>query len=118
MPRVRKGAACRQARKRILKSVRGHRGAPGHLYRLAKEALTRAEVNAKTDRRRKKRDFRGLWVIRLSAACRARGLRYSEFINGCKKASIALNRKMLSEIAIADPEGFDKIAEAVKAALA
>jgi len=118
MPRVRKGAACRQARKRILKSVRGHRGSAGHLYRLAKEALTRAEVNAKTDRRRKKREYRGLWVVRLNAACRARGLRYSEFINGCKKANIELNRKMLSEIAIADPEGFDKIAETVRAAIA
>lgn len=118
MPRVRKGAARRQAKKRILKSVRGHRGSAGHLFRLAKEAATRAEVNAKTDRRRKKRDFRGLWVVRLNAACRARGLRYSEFINGCKKAGIELNRKMLSEIAIADPEGFDKIAETVKAALA
>ncbi len=118
MPRVRKGAARRQAKKRILKSVRGHRGSAGHLLRLAKEAATRAEVNAKTDRRRKKRDFRGLWVVRLNAACRARGLRYSEFINGCKKANIELNRKMLSEIAIADPEGFDKIAETVKAALA
>ncbi|HOH66799.1 MAG: 50S ribosomal protein L20 [Sedimentisphaerales bacterium] len=118
MPRVRKGAARRQAKKRILKSVRGHRGPAGHLFRLAKEAATRAEVNAKTDRRRKKRDFRGLWVVRLNAACRARGLRYSEFINGCKKANIELNRKMLSEIAIADPEGFDKIAETVKAAIA
>ena len=118
MPRVRKGAARRQAKKRILKSVRGHRGPAGHLFRLAKEAATRAEVNAKTDRRRKKRDFRGLWVVRLNAACRARGLRYSEFINGCKKADIELNRKMLSEIAIADPEGFDKIAETVKAAIA
>ena len=118
MPRVRKGAARRQAKKRILKSVRGHRGPAGHLFRLAKEAAARAEVNAKTDRRRKKRDFRGLWVVRLNAACRARGLRYSEFINGCKKANIELNRKMLSEIAIADPEGFDKIAETVKAAIA
>ena len=118
MPRVRKGAAARQAKKRILKSVSGHRGAAGRLIRLAKEAATRAEVNAKTDRRRRKREFRGLWVVRLNAACRARGLRYSEFINGCKKANIALNRKMLSEIAIADPDGFDKIAAAVKAALA
>jgi large subunit ribosomal protein L20 len=118
MPRVRKGAARRQAKKRILKSVSGHRGPAGRLLRLAKEAATRAEVNARTDRRRKKREYRGLWIIRLNAACKARGLRYSEFINGCKKANIELNRKMLSEIAIADPEGFDKIAEAVRAALA
>ena len=118
MPRVRKGAAKRQAKKRIFKTVKGHRGPAGHLLRLAKEAATRSETNARKDRRRRKRDFRGLWIIRLNAACRERGLRYSEFINGCKKANIALNRKMLSEIAIADPQGFDKIAEAVKAALA
>lgn len=98
--------------------MKGHRAGPGHLYRLAKEATRRAEVNARIDRKRKKRDFRGLWITRLNAACRARGLRYSEFINGCKKAKIGLNRKMLSEIAIADPPGFDAIAEQVKAALA
>jgi large subunit ribosomal protein L20 len=112
MPRVRKGAARRQARKRILKAVKGHRGAAGRLYRLAKEAGVRANVNARIDRRRKKRDFRGLWITRLSAACRQRGIRYSEFINGCKKANIALNRKMLSEIAIDEPKAFDAIVEA------
>ena len=118
MPRVRKGAARRQAKKRVLKSVKGHRGPAGHLLRLAKEASIRSEVNARIDRRRKKRDFRSLWVIRVNAACRERGIRYSEFIHGCKKANIALNRKMLSEIAIADPAGFDAITEEVKAALA
>ncbi len=117
MPRVRKGAARHQAKKRILKSVRGHRGPAGRLIRLAKEAATRAETNARRDRRRRKREFRGLWIIRVNAACRQRGMRYSEFINGCKKANIELNRKMLSEIAIADPQGFDAIAEAAKAAL-
>ena len=115
MPRIRKGAARRQAKKRILKSVKGHRGPAGKLIRLAKEAAIRAEVNATKDRRRKKREFRSLWVIRLNAACRERGVRYSQFINGCKKANIALNRKMLSEIAIADPKGFDAIVEAAKA---
>jgi large subunit ribosomal protein L20 len=118
MPRVRKGAATRQARKRILKSVRGRRGSSGHTYRLAKEAATRGEVHARVGRKRKKRDFRGLWIIRLSAACRQRGIRYSEFINGLKKANVALNRKMLSEIAIADPAGFDTIVEAAKKAMA
>ncbi len=115
MPRVRKGAARRQAKKRVLKSVRGHRGSAGRLIRLAKEAVVRADVNARIGRKLKKRDFRGLWIIRLSAACRMRGVRYSVFINGLKKANIALNRKMLSEIAIADPKGFDAIVEAVKA---
>jgi large subunit ribosomal protein L20 len=112
MPRVRKGAARRQAKKRILKAVKGHRGAAGRLYRLAKEANVRANVNARIDRKRRKRDFRGLWITRLSAACRQRGIRYSEFINGCKKANIALNRKMLSEIAIDDPKAFDVVVEA------
>jgi large subunit ribosomal protein L20 len=114
MPRVRKGAARHQAKKRIFKAVKGYRGAAGHVYRLAKEARLRADVNAFTDRRRRKRDFRGLWIIRLSAACRQRGIRYSLFINGCKKAKIELNRKMLSEIAIADPQGFDAIVAAAK----
>lgn len=117
MPRIRKGAARRQAKKRILKTVKGHRGPAGRLIRLAKEAATRSETNARKDRRRRKRDFRGLWVVRVNAACRQRGMRYSEFINGCKKANIELNRKMLSEIAIADPQGFDAIVESAKAAL-
>ncbi len=117
MPRVRKGAARRQSRKRILKAVKGHRGAAGRQYRLAKEATVRAAVYARVGRKLRKRDFRGLWIIRLNAACRQRGLRYSEFINGCKKANIELNRKMLSEIAIADPAGFDAIVETVKTAV-
>lgn len=116
MPRVRKGAATRKARKRILKAARGRRGAPGHLYHLAKEAVVRGAVRARIDRRRRKRDFRGLWITRLTAACRQRGIRYSQFINGCKKANIQLNRKTLSEIAIADPATFDSIVNAAKAA--
>jgi large subunit ribosomal protein L20 len=118
MPRTRKGAAARKAKKREMKRVRGHRAMAGHTWRLATEALRRAEVYARRDRRQKKRDFRGLWIVRLSAACKQQGMRYSEFINGCKKAGILLNRKMLSEIAIADPQGFDAITQEVKAALA
>jgi len=117
MARVRKGAARHQAKKRILKSVKGYRGPAGRQIRLAKEAVVRAAVNARVGRKLRKRDFRGLWIVRLSAACRNRGIRYSEFINGCKKANIQLNRKMLSEIAIADPQSFDAIVEASKAAL-
>ncbi len=116
MPRVRKGAARRQTKKRILKAAKGKRGPAGHLYRMAKEAKVRSEVNARIDRKRRKRDFRGLWITRLSAACRQRDIRYSEFINDCKKANIALNRKMLSEIAIADPKGFDAVVEKAKSA--
>jgi large subunit ribosomal protein L20 len=115
MPRVRKGAARHHAKKRILRATKGHRGAAGSRYRLAKEALIRSTVNARIDRKRRKRDFRGLWIIRLSAACRQRGVRYSQFIDACKKANIQLNRKMLSEIALADPVGFDAIVDAAKA---
>ncbi len=118
MPRVRKGAARHQAKKRILKAVKGHRGSAGRLLRLAKEATVRAAVNARVGRKLRKRDFRALWITRLSAACRQRDLRYSQFIDGCKKANIQLNRKMLSEIAIADPAGFDAIVDAAKAAIA
>jgi large subunit ribosomal protein L20 len=117
MPRVKKGAARRRSRKRILKAVKGYRGAAGRQYRLAKEAVMRSAVSARVDRKRRKRDFRGLWIIRLSAACRERNIRYSEFMNGCKKAGIDLNRKMLSEIAIADPAGMDAIVDAARAAL-
>ena len=112
MPRVRKGAARHRNKKRILKAAKGYRSSRGHLYRQAKEATVRAAVNARIDRKRRKRDFRGLWIIRLSAACRQRGIRYSEFINGLKKADIALNRKMLSEIAVEDQKGFDAVVEA------
>jgi large subunit ribosomal protein L20 len=112
MPRVRKGATRHRAKKRVLKAVKGYRASRGHLYRMAKEANMRAAVNARIDRKRRKRDLRGLWIIRLSAACRQRGIRYSQFINGLKKANIGLNRKMLSEIAVDDPTGFDAVVEA------
>ena len=117
MPRVRKGAARNKARKRVLKAVKGHRGAAGRQLRLAKEATVRAAVNARVGRKLKKRDYRGLWIIRINAACKARGIRYSQFISGLKKSKIDLNRKMLSEIAIADPAAFDLIVEKAKAAL-
>lgn len=118
MPRVRKGAAARQSKKRILKDVKGYRGATRTQIRLAKEARVRAAVNARVGRKLKKRDYRGMWIIRVSAACQMRGIRYSQFINGLKKAGVDLNRKMLSEIAIADPAGFDQIVAQAKAALA
>lgn len=112
MPRVRKGAARHRKHKRVLKSVRGHRGAEGKRYTLALSARFRAGQYAYRDRKARKREFRGLWIARLSAACRERGLRYSQFIDGLKKAGIAMNRKMLSEVAIADPRMFDKLVEA------
>jgi len=118
MARAVKGAATRQARKRIMKAVKGHRGQAGKQYHLAKEARTRADVNARKSRKLRKREFRSMWITRLSAACRMREMRYSDFVNGCKKAGILLNRKMLSEIAISDAAGFDAIVAKVRAALA
>jgi large subunit ribosomal protein L20 len=117
MPRVRKGAARHKAKKRLFKAVKGYRGARGRLYRIAKESSVKALANARIDRKRRKREFRRLWIVRLNAACKERGLRYSQFINGCKKANIQVNRKMLSEIAISDPAGFNAIVDTVKAAL-
>lgn len=117
MPRVSKGAATRQARKRIMKDVRGYVGATSRNYRLAKEARRRAQVNARIGRKQKKRQYRGLWIIRLSAACEQHGMRYSQFINGLKKAGVALNRKMLSEIAIFDQPAFAALVQKAQAAL-
>lgn len=111
MPRVRKGSARTQARKRILRQARGHQGVRRkHKYQAA-NALIRGGVFAYRDRRRRKRDYRQLWITRLTAACRMRGTRYSLFINGLKRAGIDLNRKMLSELAINEPVVFDEIVE-------
>lgn len=113
MPRARSGVAHHRRVKKTLKQARGQRGAPGHLYRLAKEANIRAGVFAYRDRRNRKRLYRALWITRLTAACRQRGFAYSRFIDALRKSSISLNRKMLSEIAIHDPAAFDKIVETI-----
>ena len=112
------GAKRHKAKKRLFRRAKGYRGGRSKLLRTVKETLLRSGAFAFRDRRVRKRDFRKLWIIRINAACRARGLRYSEFINGLKKANIELDRKSLSEIAIADPAGFDQICEEVKGALA
>jgi large subunit ribosomal protein L20 len=112
MPRVRKGAARHQKHKKVLRAARGFYGAGSRRYRTAVEKIFRAGVMATRDRKTKKRDFRRLWITRISAACGQRGIRYSRFINALSLADIDLNRKMLSEIAIADPAAFDKIVEA------
>jgi large subunit ribosomal protein L20 len=114
MPRARAGAARHRKKVRILKAAKGYRGGRSKLYRTAKEAIVRAGVFAYRDRRARKRDFRGLWITRLTAACRQRGINYSRFIFGLSAAGIIINRKMLSEIAIADPDGFDAIVSLAK----
>lgn len=109
MPRVRKGAARAQNRKRLLREAKGYFGTNSkHWYR-ARNAVIRAGVYALRDRRYRKRDMRALWIVRITAACRMRNTRYSLLMNGLRMAGILLNRKMLSEIAISDPKLFDKI---------
>ena len=116
--RTSKGAARNQAKKRIFKRAKGYWGGRRKLLRTVKETLLRAGVFAFRDRRARKRSFRELWIIRVSAACAERGLRYSQFIYGLKKAGITLDRKSLSEIAIHDPPAFDAVMKEVKAVLA
>jgi len=115
MPRVRKGAARTQARRKLLRAARGYYGTKHRLKQQAKVALMRAGRFAHRDRRNRKRDFRSLWITRITAACRMRGTRYSLFINGLQQAGILLNRKMLSQIAIEDPKTFDRLVEMAKA---
>ena len=114
MPRVRKGAARRQKHKRVLMDARGFYGAASRRYRTALEKIFRAGVMATRDRKTRKRQFRRLWITRISAACNQRGIRYSTFINALSVADISLNRKMLSEIAISEPAAFDAIIKAAK----
>lgn len=111
MPRARKGAARRQSKKRILQRAKGYRSGRSKQWRTAQEAVVRAGATALVGRRQKKRDFRSLWITRVSAACSQRGLTYSRFIYGLKNANVALNRKMLSELAINDPDAFDAVVE-------
>tara|TARA_B100000029_G_scaffold129461_1_gene122946 strand:+ start:1078 stop:1428 length:351 start_codon:yes stop_codon:yes gene_type:complete len=116
MPRVRKGSARRKAKKRLFKEARGNRGGRGKLLRTVKETVVRSRAYAYRDRRVKKREFRRLWITRLNAACRQRGIRYSQFIHQLGQAQIELDRKTLSEIAISHPAVFDELVAAVAAA--
>jgi large subunit ribosomal protein L20 len=111
MPRVRKGSARKRAHKRVLREARGYYGTKSRHFQQAKVALTRAGKFAYRDRRARKRDMRRLWITRITAACKMRGTRYSRFMNGVRLAGLNLNRKMLSQIAIDDPKGFDAIVE-------
>ncbi len=112
-----KGSARTRSKNRLFKKVKGYVGGRRRLLRSAKETLVRAGAFAFRDRRVKKRDFRRLWIIRLNAAVRERGVRYSQFIHGLEKANISINRKMLSELAIADPQAFDAVVAIVKKSL-
>ncbi|MDD3469120.1 MAG: 50S ribosomal protein L20 [Thermoguttaceae bacterium] len=115
--RTTRGAARSQARRRLMKKASGFVGGRGRLYRTAKEALVRAGVYAFRDRRVRKREMRSLWIIRINAAVRMQGLRYSEFMGGLKRANISLDRKILADMAINDAAGFEAVVALVKAAL-
>jgi len=114
MPRVTLSPSRRRRHRKILKAARGYYGARSRLLRTAKDTLMRANAYAYRDRRNRKRDFRALWITRVGAACRQRGAVYNRFIHGLIKAGVAINRKMLAEIAVADPAGFDRLVAIAK----
>ena len=116
MARVKGGVTAKKRHKRVLKQAKGYFGAKSKLYRPANQAVMKSLDYAYSGRKQKKRDFRKLWISRINAAARQNGMNYSTFINGLKKADIEINRKMLSEMAIHDPEGFSKLVEIAKEA--
>jgi large subunit ribosomal protein L20 len=118
MPRVKRGVTARARHKKVLDKAKGYYGARSRVFRVAKQAVIKAKQYAYRDRRNKKRDFRALWIIRINAAARQFGLSYSRFMNGLKKASIELDRKILAELAVSDKPAFASLAEQAKAALA
>ncbi len=117
MARVKGAMMTRKRRKKVLKLAKGYWGAKSRHFKMAKQAVMKSGNYAFIGRKQRKRDFRRLWITRISAACRMNDINYSTFMNGLKKAGITLNRKMLSEIAIADAAGFTALVEKAKAAL-
>lgn len=111
MPRTRGGYKTRRRRKKILKMAKGYYGAKSRLYKVATEAVDKSLRYAYRDRRVRKREFRSLWITRISAAVRTMGLTYSEFMNGLLKAKVSLNRKVLADLAINDPDAFQELAK-------
>ena len=117
MPRVKGGTIHAARRKKVLNEAKGYFGSKHRLYRTAKEQVMHSLSYAYRDRRQKKRDFRKLWITRINAACRQNDISYSKFINGLAKAGVEVNRKMLSEVAIADPKAFTNLVNIAKAGL-
>ncbi len=117
MPRVKGGTIHAARRKKVLNEAKGYFGSKHRLYRTAKEQVMHSLSYAYRDRRQKKRDFRKLWITRINAACRQNDISYSKFINGLAKAGVEVNRKMLSEVAIADPKAFTNLVNVAKAGL-
>ncbi len=118
MPRVKRGTKRRQKRKKILRLAKGFYGAKGRLHRIAKLAVEKSLLSAYRDRRRKKRDFRKLWITRINAAARLHEISYSTLMSGLKRANVGLDRKILAEMAVADPQGFAEVASLAKKVLA
>ncbi|MGY6519181.1 MAG: 50S ribosomal protein L20 [Lysobacteraceae bacterium] len=118
MARVKRGVTARRRHKKVLKLAKGYYNARRKVYRVAKQAVTKAQQYAYIGRKQRKRQFRSLWIVRINAAARNHGLSYSRLMNGLKKANIELDRKALADIAVHDDVAFGKIAEAAKAALA
>ncbi|ULH03374.1 50S ribosomal protein L20 [Aeromonas caviae] len=117
MPRVKRGVTARARHKKVMKAAKGYYGARSRVYRVAVQAVTKAGQYAYRDRRQKKRQFRQLWIARINAAARQNGLSYSRLIDGLKKASIEIDRKILSDIAVHDKQAFTALVEKAKAAL-
>jgi large subunit ribosomal protein L20 len=116
MPRVKRGFKARRRRNKVLKLAKGYRGARSRLFKTATEAVDRALKYAYRDRRVRKREFRGLWIVRISAAAKNNGISYSRFMGALKKADIGLDRKVLSEMAVRDPERFTSLVKMVSQA--
>jgi large subunit ribosomal protein L20 len=117
MPRVKRGVTARAKHQKVLDRAKGYRGRRKNVYRVANQAVNRAEQYAYRDRRQRKRQFRALWIMRINAAARMHGLSYSRFINGLSKADIGLDRKVLADIAVNDSKAFEQLADQAKAAL-
>ena len=117
MPRARNVPATRKRRKKVLKKAKGYFGNKSRLFRYAKDAVERGEAYAYSHRRKRKTEFRQLWIVRINAACRAEGIRYGEFMYGLTKAGIELNRKVISELAIHEPDSFKELVGKAKAAI-
>ncbi len=118
MARVKRGVTARARHKKVLKKAKGYYGARANVYRVAKQAVTKAAQYAYRDRKQRKRQFRALWIVRINAAARLSELSYSLLIAGLKKAAVEIDRKVLADLAVNDPKGFAAIADMAKAALA
>ncbi len=118
MTRVKRGVTARARHKKVLNKAKGYYGARSRVYRVARQAVIKAGQYAYRDRRQKKRQFRALWIVRINAAARLNGLSYSRLINGLKKAAVAVDRKVLADLAVFDKVAFSAVADKAKAALA